>query len=128
MFEICPGCKVFHSSKTFYCDACGYLDAPSVDDIVRAVARNRASYEAYIRQQNTKTWTPDQRTLDIYCLGRWLNDLLASGDDENRRRLLWYFNRIVRAEQDPFEAMRQVLGCLNSPLPTHYQTFSRSRR
>lgn len=127
MFQVCPNCKVYHFPSCSWCDQCGYLEMDA-DEIRLSVDQRREAYEAYIRSQHPTEWIPDRRTLDIYCLGRWLNEMLANQADEKRIALLWFFNRTVRASHDPYETMKETLEHLNKELPEHYKTFSRRPR
>jgi hypothetical protein len=58
------------------------------------------------------TWKCDQRTKDIFCLYQWLIDELTAIKcaDEDRRHMLWYFNRKSRAEDDLFSLTAKVMN------------------
>lgn len=87
----------------------------------------RARYEAQLREGQTPHWIPDQRTKDLWCLGKWIDAKLSG--DTRRIEMLHYFNRIVRAEQDPFAVAAVVMNThLNgTPLQDCYQRFYRER-
>ncbi len=94
---------------------------------------HRPLYEAKLREGQPERWKADQRTTDLFCLGRWLNDVLTAMPDitEARRiQMLWYFNRTVRAEDDPFEVAAVVMNTAltGRELEPHYQTYSRRPR
>lgn len=85
----------------------------------------RAEYEAKIRKGQQPNWSPNKRALDIGCLGFWLQEQLKTRQAE----LLVHFGRIVRAEQDPFEAAAEVMNIYSEerPLESHYQGFKAKR-
>lgn len=98
-------------------------------DMVRAeIEPDRAKYEAQLREGQAPNYTPDQRTKDLWCLGKWINAKL-DGDDR-RIELLWYFNRTVRAEEDPFVVAARVINKhLNGePIEEVYTRFFRERK
>lgn len=88
---------------------------------------DRAKFEAQLREGQPPNYTPDQRTRDIWCLGKWIDQKLSG--DGRRIEMLLYFNRIVRAEEDVFEVVARVMNLHASgkPLEDHYQRFFRER-
>ena len=45
-------------------------------------------------------YSPDQRSKDLWCLGKWLDEVTAVAGDEMRRRAGWHFNRKARGVED----------------------------
>lgn len=124
MFQVCPNCKAYHERRTMHCESCSFIDVDvTLDQIERSVNLVREQNELHLRSQFPPTWIPHKRVLDIYCIGRWLNNELSSLSDERRQTLLWYFNRIVRSNDDPYAAAQETLQYVNKDLPKHYKRF-----
>jgi hypothetical protein len=89
---------------------------------------DRAKYEAQLMEGQPPRYTPDQRTRDIWCLGKWIDAKLEG--QERRIEMLWYFNRTVRAEEDPFEVAAVVMNTYanGEPLADWYQRYFRERK
>lgn len=70
------------------------------------------------------TWTTDQRTKDLWCLGRWLDEeMTRTGvDDLGRRVQLATFNRYSRSDEDLFELAAQIMN------DTLSNNFDRNRK
>ena len=71
---------------------------------------HRERFEALLRVGQMPTWSCDQRTKDLWCLGKWLSEQFAVLPDEQRIQYQWYFNRKVRAEDQPFEVAAMVMN------------------
>lgn len=93
-------------------------------NIKEEVDKYRGIYEAALKLGQPVNWNADQRTKDIWCIGKWMNGYLP---ESRRIELLWYFNRIVRSEQDPFDAAQKVIDKFDSgaPLEPQYQKFTK---
>ncbi len=65
-------------------------------------------------------WSPDQRTKDLWCLGIWLGEKLATSPDEERRKLVWFFNRKARAAEDLFDLAATALHQHETGVPLFY--------
>ncbi len=63
----------------------------------------RERYEGELRSGRAPTWQCDQRTRDVWCLGRLIDERFAGLEPERRRELGWAFSRMVRSAEDPFE-------------------------
>jgi hypothetical protein len=101
------------------------------EEIKYEVALVRCSYEDELKQSYPARWQSNQRTMDIYSIGRWVSDRYKGKVSEDRRReLLWYFNRIVRAESNPFDAaaLTILIGDSGQELAPYYKTFFRERK
>lgn len=79
----------------------------TADKVRDELAGSRGTYEAKLRDGQPEGWTPDGRTLDLWCLGQWLMEVLPELD---RRERLWYFNRKARAEFDLFALAARVVN------------------
>jgi hypothetical protein len=93
----------------------------------------REEHEKALYLGQPPNWRPNPRTADIYCIGAWLRRRFAANQSmtpERRIQLLIHFNRIVRAELDPYEPAAVVmnLAASGAELEPHYQTYSRAPR
>jgi hypothetical protein len=91
---------------------------------------DRMRFEESLREGQMPTWSCDQRTKDLWCLGKWLSEQFAVLPDEQRIQYQWYFNRKVRAEDQPFEvaAMVMNLHLMGEPIEDVYTRYSIDRR
>jgi hypothetical protein len=79
------------------------------NEIREAVEADRERLESGLRAGQPPTWQCDQRTRDVWCLGRLIDERFAGLDPERRRELGWAFSRMVRSAEDPFEVAARVV-------------------
>lgn len=83
-----------------------------------------------LREGQPEGWKCDQRTSDVWCLTRWLDERFSCLDSERRRTLLWFFNRIVRSSDDVFEVAALVakVGDEGLSIDEHAKDFWTAKR
>lgn len=98
------------------------------DTIKEKIELNRTRYEDLLRIGQAPNWQTDQRTRDLWCLGKWIDEELEG--HERRIEIMWYFNRTVRAEQNPFEVAAVVMNkCYSGEvIEEHYKRYYHQRR
>jgi hypothetical protein len=108
------------------------MDEFSVEKIKEGLERERPEFLASLYEGQPKNWSPNPRTADIYCLGAWLRRRLSEMPitPERQIQLVWYFNRILRAEDDLFSVAAHVMEIAVSgrELEPHYASYFKSRR
>jgi len=82
-----------------------------------AVEAGRERLEEGLRAGRPEGWRCDQRTADVWCLGRLIDERASGEDGERRRELGWAFSRMVRSSEDPFAAAAEVLTALEDGTP-----------
>jgi hypothetical protein len=70
---------------------------------------HRERFEALLRTGQPPGWAADQRTLDVWCLGHFLDERFSGLPDERRRQLGHAFHRMVRSAEDPWQVAAEVL-------------------
>lgn len=73
---------------------------------------HKARFEAKMREGQPPQWRANQRTIDLYCIGLFLIEKFEADTnlpEDRRHRLIWLFNRTVRAEDDPFIVAANVV-------------------
>jgi hypothetical protein len=90
---------------------------------------DRMRFEESLREGQMPTWSCDQRTKDIWCLGKWIGEKFSALSDEQRIQYQWYFNRTVRAEDDPFEVIAKIMNkhLLNESIEEVFTRYSFDR-
>jgi len=66
---------------------------------------HKSRFEAKMREGQPPQWNANQRAIDIYCIGLFLIEKFEADvnlAEDRRHQLIWFFNRTVRAEDDPF--------------------------
>lgn len=91
---------------------------------------DRERFEVKLRMGQMPTWSCDQRTRDIWCIGKWLGERFSVLPDEQRIQYQWYFNRTVRAEEEPFEVAAKVMNkhLMGEPIEDVFTRYSIGKR
>ena len=102
-------------------------------EVWSSVELERPRYERELRQGQPETWSCDQRTRDVWCIGRWLQERYDHLPGDRKRELLSLFNRIIRPVDDVFYAAQLVveagdLGGDTNNVSKDFWTARRPRR
>ena len=99
----------------------------TADWIRTSLAAKYDTYYAKLCVGQMPTWSCDQRTKDLFCLGQWLMDelFLLKCTSVDRRDTQDFFNRKARAENDLFELAALAM---NNLLEGKVERFRRRER
>ncbi len=83
---------------------------PMPTEVLRALLScHRERYEQQLRAGRSAGWSCDQRTLDVWSLGQFLDEWFVHLPGERRRLLGHAFSRMVRSAEDVWVVAAQVL-------------------
>lgn len=80
--------------------------------VKEAVESQREALFASYAVGRSPTWSCDQRTKDLWCIGRWVNEELSrlNVDDRVRRVQIAEFHRYSRSDQDLWELAASIMN------------------
>ncbi len=94
----------------------------SPDEVRASVEANKIHLSAGLYLNQPALWSPDRRTVDVWCAGVWLREeLQRRGVPDDRRGLAGsHFSRKVRAADDVWDMLSRTLNAtLDGTLPAY---------
>lgn len=80
--------------------------------VAEIVTRDEAALFAPYATGRPSNWSCDRATRDLVCVGNWLDAELAArgANDDDRRIMLWTYNRRSRASFDVFQLGADIMN------------------
>ncbi len=98
----------------------------SPDEVRSSVEADKTRLSAGLYLNQPERWSPDRRTVDVWCAGVWLDEELRrlGTPDARRTQVGSHFNRKVRAADDVWDMLSQTLNAaLDGTLPAYHGRY-----